>query len=283
MIATTNESTSGPQDITLHRRVNALGLWGLSANWPEVQDAPWLPSVLAYEEAERARRSLERRMQNARVGTFKLMADFDWLWPRKIDREAIEDSMSAQFIGEGTNIVLHGPNGVGKTMIEQNIAYQALLRGYCVRFTTASDMLADLAAQDSSTSLNRRLACYAHPALLCVDEVGYLSYDSRYADLLFEVVTRRYQTRKPIVLSTNKRFAEWPQVFPNAACVVTLVDRLLHRCECIDIDADSYRFKEAKEREAARAKDRASRRKKPNARAAVPSAQVPLPSPEPSP
>ena len=99
-----------------------------------------------------------------------------------------------------------------------------------------------------------------------MDEVGYLSYDSRYADLLFEVVTRRYQAKKTIVLSTNKRFAEWPQVFPNAACVVTLVDRLLHRCECIDIDADSYRFKEAQERKAALAKTRANRHKKTNGR-----------------
>jgi DNA replication protein DnaC len=104
-----------------------------------------------------------------------------------------------------------------------------------------------------------------------------LSYDSRYADLLFEVVTRRYQTKKPIVLSTNKRFADWPQVFPNAACVVTLVDRLLHRCECIEIEAESYRLKEAQEREAARSKARATRRKKSPGRFAAGPTQVPLP------
>jgi DNA replication protein DnaC len=247
-----------------------------------VRDQPWLQTVVDYEEAERSRRSLERRQRDARVGQFKLMADFDWDWPRQIDREAIEDSMSMRFIAEGTNIVLYGPNGVGKSMIQQNIAYQALLRGYSVRFTTASDMLVDLAAQDSSSRLNRRVARYAHPALLCVDEVGYLSYDSRYADLLFEVVTRRYQASKPIVLTTNKRFAEWTQVFPNAACVVTLVDRLLHRCECIDIDAESYRVKEAEERKAERAKQRAARRKKGNGRSNSP-VQVPLPSKEPGP
>jgi phage tail protein X len=85
------------------------------------------------------------------------------------------------------------------------------------------------------------------PALLCVDEVGYLSYDSRYADLLFEVVTRRYDTQKPVLLSTNKAFADWGEVFPHAACVVTLVDRLVHRAEVIEIEAESYRLKEAKE------------------------------------
>jgi len=263
------EPPAGPDSKALYRRVHALGLWGLLANWNEVQSAPWLADLLAYEERERSRRSLERRKRTAKIGAFKAMADFDWAWPRQIDRVAVEDTFTTQFIQEGTNIVLYGPNGVGKSMIQQNIASQALLRGYSVRFTTASDMLADLAAQDSSSSLNRRVARYALPSLLCVDEVGYLSYDSRYADLLFEVVTRRYQARKPIVLSTNKRFAEWPQVFPNAACVVTLVDRLLHRCECIEIDADSYRLKEAKEREAARAKARSARRKKSNSPAPV--------------
>jgi DNA replication protein DnaC len=166
---------------------------------------------------------------------------------------------------------------VGKTMIEQNIAFQALLLGYSVRLVSASEMLADLAAQNSSVSLNRRVARYPNPALLCIDEVGYLSYDSRYADLLFEVVTRRYQAKKPIVLTTNKRFAEWAQVFPNAACVVTLVDRLIHRCECIDIDAESYRLKEDNEQKAATAKARSARRKN------TASKQVPLPSKEVSP
>ena len=274
-----HEPPSGVDSKTLHQRLQTLGFWGLLANWPEVQNAAWLPTVLAYEEAERTRRSMERRQRNARIGTFKLMADFDWAWPRKIDREAVEDSLTVRFVEEGSNLVLHGPNGVGKSMIEQNIAYQALLRGYSVRFTTASDMLSDLAAQDSSASLNRRVARYANPSLLCIDEVGYLSYDSRYADLLFEVVTRRYQAHKSIVLTTNKRFADWPQVFPNAACVVTLVDRLLHRCECIDIDAESYRLKEANEREAARAKARSARRKKATGRTTE-STQLPSPSKE---
>jgi DNA replication protein DnaC len=101
-----------------------------------------------------------------------------------------------------------------------------------------------------------RLRRYTVPQLLCVDEVGYLSYDNRYADLLFEVVTRRYDAHKAILLSTNKAFAEWSEVFPHAACVVTIVDRLIHRAEVIDIEADSYRLKEAKELNAARIKRR---------------------------
>jgi len=276
-MTTTTHDPPGITDMqTIRERLQALGLWGVLSHWNEVQNAPWLAQILQYEEAERARRSLERRLSSARIGPFKLATDFDWVWPRKIDREAVEELFGGGYVAEGTNAVFYGPNGVGKTMFLKNLAHQALLRGNTVRFTTASEMLADLAAQDSSASLNRRVARYVQPSLLCIDEVGYLSYDSRYADLLFEVVTRRYQAPKSIVLSTNKRFADWPQVFPNASCVVTLVDRLLHRCECIEIDADSYRLKEAKEREAARAKARATRRAKNNSRATP--AQVSIPT-----
>ncbi len=108
-------------------------------------------------------------------------------------------------------------------------------------------MLAELATQESAPALARWLRRYTVPHLLCVDEVGYLSDNSRYADLLFEVVTRRYDAGKPLLLSSNKGFAEWGEVFPHAACVVTLVDRLTHRAEVIDIEADSYRLKEAKD------------------------------------
>jgi DNA replication protein DnaC len=237
-------------------RLKALGLFGLIARWDEIADKPWLADLLAIEEREQQKRSLERRLRNSRVASFKPMTDFDWSWPKKIDRDAINELFSLGLIKSGHNCVLVGPNGVGKTMILKNAAYQAVVRGQTVRFTTASDMLADLAAQDSSAILARHLRRYTVPKLLCVDEVGYLSYDNRYADLLFEVVTRRYEAEKPILLSTNKAFSEWSEVFPHAACVVTLVDRLIHRAEIIEIEAESYRLKEAKELNAARAKQR---------------------------
>ena len=120
-------------------------------------------------------------------------------------------------------------------------------------------MLHDLAAQDSSVALARRLRRYTTPTILAIDEVGYLSYDARYADLLFEVVTRRYQNR-PILLTTNKAFGEWNQVFPNAACVVALIDRLLHRAEIVALEGKSYRLKEAKERAERKAKTRTKQR-----------------------
>jgi len=239
-------------------RARRLGFYGLLAHWDEVRDQQWLPRVLEIEDAERSRRSLERRIHSARIGAFKDMADFDWEWPKKIHRPTIDELFTLQFIEEGANVVLLGPNGVGKSMIAKNLAYQALLRGYTARFTAASDMLNDLAAQQTSGALARRMRRYCHPMLLCIDEVGYLSYDNRYADLLFEIVTRRYEQRS-IVLTTNKPFAEWSEIFPNAACVVTLVDRLVHRSEIAQIAGDSYRLKEAKERAA---KKRSARREK---------------------
>jgi DNA replication protein DnaC len=243
----------------LKARLKALGLFGLISCCDQIIDKPWLREVLAIEERERQKRGFERRSRDAHVGATKPMVDFDWAWPKKIDRQAIDELFSLAFIKTGHNAVLVGPNGVGKTMILKNLALHALSRGHSVRFATASDMLAELAAQDSSSGLARRLRRYTIPHLLCVDEVGYLSYNSRYADLLFEVVTRRYDASKPILLSTNKAFSEWSEVFPHAACVVTLVDRLIHRAEVIDIDADSYRLKEAKELTAARTKRRSKK------------------------
>jgi DNA replication protein DnaC len=251
-------STLAPAEVKT--RLRALGLFGLLACWDGIADKPWLHEVLAIEERERQKRSMERRLKNARVATFKPMADFDWGWPKRIDREAVDDLFNFGFLKSGHNAVLVGPNGVGKTMILKNLAHQAVVRGHNVRFTTASDMLADLAAQESSVALGRRLRRYTVPHLLCVDEVGYLSYDNRYADLLFEVVTRRYDAERPILLSTNKAFSEWGEVFPHAACVVTLVDRLIHRAEVIEIDAQSYRLKEAKELTAARSKQRKTKK-----------------------
>ena len=143
----------------------------------------------------------------------------------------------------------------------KNMLHQAVLHGHTARFTLASDMLHDLAAQDSSASLARRLRRYTSPGVLAIDEVGYLSYDARYADLFFEVITRRYQNN-PVIISTNKPFGEWNQVFPNAGCVVTLVDRLMHKAEILTLAGKSYRLKEAQERAARNAKSRAEKKTK---------------------
>jgi DNA replication protein DnaC len=110
-------------------------------------------------------------------------------------------------------------------------------------------MLGDLAAQDGDNALRRRFAHYARPDVLVIDEIGYLSYGTRHADLLFEIVNRRYE-RKPTLITTNRPFAEWSEVFPNAACVVSIVDRLVHHAEILVIEGESYRMHEARQRAA---------------------------------
>ncbi|MHC4405638.1 MAG: IS21-like element helper ATPase IstB [Planctomycetota bacterium] len=242
-------------------RARRLGLYGLLAHWQELGDQPWVQTLITHEEAERRRRSLERRIRTSKVGRFRPIADFNWSWLSSIDRQLIEELLQLGFIEEAANVILIGPNGVGKSTIAQNIAHQALLRGHTLLCTTASAMLNDLAAQDTSTALARRLRRYTAPAVLLVDEVGYLSYDSRAADLLFEVVSRRHEQR-PIILTTNKPFAEWNEVFPNSSSVTALVDRLLHRAEIVKIEGQSYRAKEAKERAAHKARQRAARSKR---------------------
>jgi DNA replication protein DnaC len=243
---------------TARRQLRRLGCYGLLAQVETLLNEPWLARVIAIEDTERSQRSLKRRLDNSRLGAFKPIADFDWAWPEQCERSLIEELFSLGFMEEAANVVFIGNKGLGKTMLLKNLAHQAVVHGHSARFTLASDMLHDLAAQDSTLTLARRLRRYTSPRLLAIDEVGYLSYDARYADLLFEVVTRRYEQQRSILLTTNKVFGEWTQVFPNASCVGTLIDRLLHRAEIVALEGKSYRLKEAEERAAQKAKLRSA-------------------------
>ena len=241
----------------LQQRAKDLHLYGLLAHWHELADSGWVGQLLIWEETERAKRSLERRLGSAHIGRFKPIADFDWNWPEQCDRTAISELLSLEFLNTAANAILVGASGLGKSTLAQNIAHQAVLHGHTVLFTTAGQLLGDLAALDSDSALRRRLRYYAAPALLVIDEVGYLSYSNRHADLLFELINRRHEQKSTLV-TTNKSFAEWSEVFPNAACVVALIDRLVHNAGIIHIKGDSYRLKEAQERAEQRTKKRKS-------------------------
>jgi len=244
----------------LYDRARNLRLWGMLAHWEEYVDQPWLSTFIAREEEVRQHRTIEARIRGAHVGRFKPMADFDWQWPTKIDSEHVDDVFTLRFIEEHANAVLAGPNGVGKTMIMQNLVHLAAFRGYTSLFTTASKVLNDLAEPDTASARERRIRKYCRPQLLAMDELGYLSYDNRHADLLFEIINRRYE-EKSIVISTNRPFQEWNEIFPNSSCIGTLIDRFTHHCEIIKIEGKSYRRKEAQERAAKGKKERQARRK----------------------
>ena len=246
----------------LKQQAGTLKLHGLLAHWDELsqEEMPRIEAWLHWEETERKKRGLERRLGQAHLGRFKPLSDFDWDWLAHGDKDTVSDMMQLGFIEDATNIVLMGPNGVGKSTIAQNIAYQAVMQGHTALFVEASQMLADLAAQDGDNSLRRRIKGYVRPTVLVTDELGYLSYGTRHADLLFEIISRRYEV-KPTIVTTNKPFSEWGEVFPSASCVVSLVDRLVHHSEIIVLEGESYRMKEAQERADKKKQARQARRK----------------------
>lgn len=202
-----------------------------------------LEEIARSETQDLARRSLERRLTQAKLGRFKPMANFEWHWPKKIDRALIERALTLDFLNQGRNLILCGTNGLGKTMIAKNIAHAAVLTGHSVLFRTAGDLLADLDG-DSPGLRRRKFRFYGRPDLLCIDEIGYLTYDSHAADLLFEVINHRYE-RNSILVTTNKGFKEWNAVFPNATSIAALLDRLTHHAEVTLLEGTSYRVRES--------------------------------------
>ena len=257
---------NSPKTLTttdLHSQLLQLGLrataQGMDDFIARATKSRWSPQLILEELArselqERSRRSLEQRLQRARIGRFRAMADFNWNWPTRIDRSTIERALTLDFIPEARNLILMGTNGLGKTMIAQNIAHAAVQAGHAVLFRTASEILADLHC-DSPQRLRRRLQHYARPALLCIDELAYLSYDPNAADLLYELVSRRYE-RRSILITTNKAFKDWNTVFPNATSIATLLDRLTHHADITLIEGQSYRVRESEMETAARRKKR---------------------------
>jgi DNA replication protein DnaC len=245
----------------LKERAKKIGLRAIVANWDKYIAESWLEPLIVAEEKEKDQRSLERRLREAAIGEFKPMADFDWKWPTKIDRDQIEELLTLEFLKDSSNVVLVSTNGLGKTMVAQNLANTALSRGLTTKFVKASHMLNQLLECDGAVARSRCLKKYCSPKLLVVDEVGYMNYDNSYADMLYEVVSSRY-LKASTVITTNKGFKQWGEIFPNAGCVVTMVDRLLHKSEVVVIEGESYRHREAMEQASWKEQQRKARRKK---------------------
>ena len=249
----TNPSNSLPaqlEQIGLHALASGVDDFLARATKQRWSPRQILEHLAQGEAAERANRSLERRLRLSEIKKFKPMADFNWAWPSNIERDVVERALTLDFLPEARNLILMGSNGLGKTMIAQNICHAAVLAGHSVLFRSAAALLEELHRQ-TPEGCHRKLRTYANVGLLCVDEVGYLSFDDKSADLLYEVINRRYE-RKSVILTTNRPFKEWNAVFPNAACIVTLLDRLLHHADVTKIEGDSYRLRESEQETIAR-------------------------------
>jgi DNA replication protein DnaC len=240
---------------------DALTAFFVHAHKSRLGPTETVEGLVALERRAREATNLARRTRAAYLGKFKSLDRFDWAHPRKIDRALVERLVSLDFITRGDNVLLRGPSGVGKTMLAQNLGHAALVAGYTVRFTTLAAALADLLRQESVPAFERRLKRYLHPDLLILDELGYLPCDSRAADILYNIVSRRHEDRS-LVITTNLAFKQWGTVFPGAACVGALVDRFAQHCHRVDIDADSWRDAHAFQRDDPAPDNKLPRRKR---------------------
>jgi DNA replication protein DnaC len=204
----------------------------------------YLARLMAGEAAARYERSVQGRVKRARLPVIKTLEQFSWNWPAKINRPQVQDLFRLRFIEQHANVVFIGGVGLGKTHLAIALAHTACLRDVSVLFVSAVDIVNHLSAAQSAYALPKALKQYIAPRLLVVDELGYLPMDKRGADLLFQVISARYE-RGALVLTTNTAYKQWPRIFDNDATITSAVlDRLLHHCETVTIEGKSYRMKD---------------------------------------
>lgn len=204
----------------------------------------YLEKLADGEAALRKDRSTQRRVRLACLPVIKTLDQFDWSWPKKINRLKIQQLFRLQFVKEPANVIMLGTVGLGKTHLASALAYTACLKGYTTLFTTAVDVINTLAAAQSAGRMKQELKKYTRPALLVLDELGFLPIDKAGADLLFQVISQRYE-RGAMVITSNKAFKDWPEIFNNDSTLTSaILDRLLHHAETVVIQGKSYRMKE---------------------------------------
>lgn len=202
----------------------------------------FLQQLVAGEAVRRDEALVRRRLKAARLPGIKTLDGFDWSWPKKINRAQIQQLFRLDFLTQHGNVVLLGGVGVGKTHLAIALAHCACLQGHTALFTSAVDIVNTLAAAQATGGMKRELARLLKPTLLVVDELGYLPIDKFGADALFQVISQRYE-RGSTVITTNRAFKQWPEVFNNDSTLTSaLLDRLLHHAESVVIEARSYRM-----------------------------------------
>ena len=204
----------------------------------------YLARLIEGEAALREDRSIARRLKMARFPVLKSLDEFDWNWPKKINRLQVQNLFRLSFIGENANVVLVGGVGLGKTHLSIALGHAACLAGHSVLFASAIDIINTLAAARKAGRLKEELKRYLRPAVLLVDELGYLPIDKTGADLLFQVISQRYE-HGSIILTTNRIYKEWAEIFNQDTTLTSAVlDRLLHHADTVRIEGKSYRMKD---------------------------------------
>jgi DNA replication protein DnaC len=210
-------------------------------SWPHGR---FLEQLVAGEVARRDEALIARRIKAAHLPGIKTLDSFDWSWPKKINRAQLQHLFRLDFMPTHGNVILLGGVGVGKSHLANALIHAACLRGHTALFTTAIDIVNSLAAAQATGGVKREMARLLKPALLCVDELGYLPIDKYGADGLFQVISQRYE-RGSTVITSNKSFKQWPEIFNNDSTLTSaLLDRLLHHAETVVIEARSYRMRD---------------------------------------
>jgi DNA replication protein DnaC len=204
----------------------------------------YLEKLADGEAALRKDRSIQRRIRMARFPVIKTLDQFNWTWPKKINRLQVQQLFRLQFVKQASNVIFIGGVGVGKTHLASALGYAACLEGLPVLFATAIDVINTLAAAQAAGTMKQALKKFTRPALLILDELGFLPIDKTGADLLFQVISLRYE-QGALVITSNRAFKDWPEIFNNDSTLTSaILDRLLHHAETILIEGKSYRMKE---------------------------------------
>lgn len=207
----------------------------------------YLVWLIEAEAQQRKDRSVLRRIRAARFPYIKTLDEYDFTYPKRIDRMKVQDVFKLNFIDNCANVILVGGTGLGKTHLGIALGCEACHQEINTFFTSAIEMVNILTAAQAAHQLDQALRKYLKPQLLIVDELGYLPIDKTGADLLFQVISARYE-RSSIVLTTNRIFKEWPEIFNNDATLTSAVlDRIVHHHELVIIEGKSYRMRKPNE------------------------------------
>lgn len=219
----------------------SLAKQAVEKNWSPLD---YLSHLVEGEVLRRKDHATQRRIKAARFPVIKTLEQFDWSWPKKINRPHVQSLFRCTFAKEKANVIFIGGVGLGKTHLATALAYEACLAGYTALYTTAIDIINTLSAAQSANRLKSELKKYLAPQVLLIDEVGYLPIDKTGADLLFQIFSQRYETRSTVV-TTNQVYKKWTKIFNNDATLTSAVlDRLLHHADTIPIEGKSYRMKD---------------------------------------